>query len=80
MNVNDVICHTSSGPNMNNNLYYSLSDRKIRVPTSESNESNNSAQFNYMRHPQNIMGMNLNQKFSNNNNNTNNMQFYYDEE
>jgi hypothetical protein len=54
-----------------------MSDRKVRLPTTESVESNNSAQFNYLRnHPQNLIGINLNHQFSSNGNN---MQYFFDE-
>jgi hypothetical protein len=62
---------------MNNNYYQSMSDRKVRLPTTESVESNNSAQFNYLRnHPQNLIGINLNHQFSSNGNN---MQYFFEE-
>lgn len=50
------------------------SDMKVRLPTSESMESNNSTQFNYIRnHPQaNFGGMNLNSG--------GNYQYFFDEE
>lgn len=59
-----------------NNYYPSTSDRKVRLPTSESIDSSNSAQFNYLRnHPQ-MMGINLTTQFSSGGN----YQYIYDEE
>lgn len=54
-----------------------MSDKKVRLPTTESVESNNSAQYNYFRnHPQNLVGINLNHQFSSNGN----MQYFFDDE
>jgi hypothetical protein len=61
------------------NFHQSLSDRKVRLHTSESVESNNSGQFNYYRnHP--LTGMNLNNQFASNGNNSGNVLYYFDEE
>jgi hypothetical protein len=68
---NDQRCQTYG-----NNYHQSLSDRKARLPTSESVESNNSAQYNYFRNNP-LTGMNLNHQFSTN---TGNLLYFHDEE
>ncbi len=55
------------------NYYHSMSNSKVRLPTSESIESNQSG--NYQRNP--MMGMNLNHQFSSNGNRES---LYFDEE
>ncbi len=64
-----------------------MSEKKIRLPTSESIESSNSAQLTFLKNNHNLvnnlMGKNLNNQFVNSNNNNyypNNMNYYLDEE
>ncbi len=62
-----------------NTVYHSLSDRKVRLPTSESQDSNHSSQYNCVGQScyRNLTGVNLMQNFATSNNN---MQFIYGDE